>query len=227
LKPPLRLPTNSRWQNNWTTLREVPRKTSLISFLASQPVADLPADFEKISPDSLTALYEISFSAENVQAANLENRFTEIRNHSTGFSSSLSVSNAPGTVSGGEDGKGVIEPNKNVLAPSPENRWGVWITGNGDYVNVSGDGNTKGYDFSTGGVTFGLDYRLTRNFALGVAVGYAHTWADLTGDGNIDVDSGRGELYGTFYEGGFYLNGYIGGGWAQVVKTNHFPQSLF
>jgi YVTN family beta-propeller protein/autotransporter-associated beta strand protein len=64
------------------------RETSLISFLASEPAGNLPADFEKISPDSLTALYEISFSAANIQAANLENRFTEIRNHSTGFSSS-------------------------------------------------------------------------------------------------------------------------------------------
>jgi outer membrane autotransporter protein len=31
--------------------------------------------------------------------------------------------------------------------------------------------------------------------------------------GNIDVDSGRGGLYGTFYDGGFYLNGFIGGGY--------------
>jgi YVTN family beta-propeller protein/autotransporter-associated beta strand protein len=159
------------------------REAKLISFLANEPIGNLPTDFEKISPDSLTAFYEISFSAANVQAANLENRFTEIRNHSTGFSSSLSVSNAPGTIFRGEDDKRLIEPNKNVLAPSPENRWGVWITGNGDFVNVSGDGNGKGYDFSTGGVTFGLDYRLTRNFALGVAIGYAHTWTDLTGNG--------------------------------------------
>ena len=109
------------------------------------------------------------------------------------------------------NGKAIIEPSKNVLAPSPENKWGVWISGTGQFVNVNGDGNGKGYDFTTGGVSFGLDYRLTKNFAVGVALGYAHNWTSLTGDGNIDVNTARGGLYATFYQGGFYLNGYIGG----------------
>jgi len=190
-----------------------PREAKLISFLENEPIANLPADFEKISPESLTALYEISFSAAIVQAANLDNRFAEIRNGSTGFSSSLSVSNSPGTMVEGKDGKVAIEPSKNVLVSSPENRWGVWITGSGDYVNVSGDGNGKGYDFATGGVTLGVDYRLTKNLAIGIAAGYAHTGTNLTGDGSIDVNSGKAGVYATYYKGGFYLNGYVGGGY--------------
>ncbi len=188
-----------------------PREAQLISFLRSEPVGNLPADFEKISPDSLSALYEISFSAANVQAANLEHRFAEIRNGSTGFTSSLNISNPPGAMVESKDGKAVIEPGKNVLTPSPENKWGVWISGSGQFVNVSGDGNGKGYDFTTGGVSFGLDYRLTKNFAVGIAARYAHTWTNLIGNGNIDVDSGGGGLYATFSQGGFYLNGYAGG----------------
>src|SRR5208282_385336 len=180
-----------------------PRETQLISFLENEPLGNLPSDFEKISPDSLSAIYEISFSAANVQAANLENRFAEIRNGSTGFTSSLNISNSPGTMVEGKDGKAVIEPGKNVLTPSPENKWGVWISGSGEFVNVSGDGNGKGYDFTTGGVSFGLDYRLTKNFAVGVAAGYADTWTNLTGNGNIDVNSGGGGLYATFSQDGF------------------------
>src|SRR5271165_3132717 len=52
-----------------------PRETQLIAFLQNEPPGNLPSDFEKISSDSLSAIYEISFSAANVQAANLENRF--------------------------------------------------------------------------------------------------------------------------------------------------------
>ena len=188
-----------------------PRETQLISFLQNEPIGNLAADFEKISPDSLSALYEISFSAANVQASNLENRFAEIRNGSTGFASSLNISNSPGAMVESKDGKAVIEPSKNVLTPSPENKWGVWISGSGEFVNVSSDGNGKGYDFDTGGVSLGLDYRLTKNLAVGIAVRYAHTWTNLTGNGNIDVDSGGGGLYATFSQGGFYLNGYAGG----------------
>jgi outer membrane autotransporter protein len=188
-----------------------PRETQLISFLQNEPIGNLAADFEKIPPDSLSALYEISFSAANIQAANLEHRFAEIRHGSTGFASSLNISNAPGAMVESKDGKAMIEPTKNVLTPSPENKWGVWISGSGEFVNVSSDGNGKGYDFSTGGVSLGLDYRLTKNFAVGVAVRYAHTWTNLIGNGNIDVDSGGGGLYATFSQGGFYLNGYAGG----------------
>jgi hypothetical protein len=43
----------------------------------------------------------------------------------------------------GPDGKtckAVMEP---VLQHGPENRWGVWVTGFGDFVNVDGDGNAQ------------------------------------------------------------------------------------
>jgi outer membrane autotransporter protein len=188
-----------------------PREAELISSLRSEPIGNLPGDFERISPDSLSALYEISFSAANVQASNLENRFAEIRSGSTGFTSSLNISNSPGALVEGSNGKAMIEPGKNVLTPSPENRWGVWVSGSGEFADVNGDGNGKGYEFTTGGVTFGLDYRLTKNFAVGVALGYAHTRTNLAGDGNIDVNSGRGGLYAAYSQDGFYLNGYAGG----------------
>jgi hypothetical protein len=35
-----------------------------------------------------------------------------------------------------KDGKAVIEADKNVLTPSPENKWGVWISGSGDFGDV-------------------------------------------------------------------------------------------
>jgi len=113
--------------------------------------------------DSLSALYEISFSAASVQASNLENRFAEIRNGSTGFTSSLNITNSPGAIVEDSNGKAMIEPSKNVLTPSPENKWGVWISGKWQFADVNGDGNGKGYEFTTGGVSLGLDYRLTKN----------------------------------------------------------------
>ncbi len=190
-----------------------PREAPLLAFLQNEPLGNLGADFEQLSPDSLSALYEISFSGANIQAANLENRFAEIRSGSTGFTSSLHLSNSPGTMVEGKDGKAVIEPSQNPLTPSPENKWGVWTSGSGDFVNVSSDGNGQGYNFTTGGVSLGLDYRLTENLAVGIAAGYAHTWTNLTENGNIDVNSARGGLYAAFSENGFYLNGYAGGGY--------------
>ena len=109
----------------------------------------------------------------------------------------------------GKSCQGVVEP---IFQPGHENRCGVWVTGFGNFVNVDGDANAKGYNFTTGGVTLGLDYRITDYLAIGVMGEYGHTWTDLQPAGHIDVDSGRGGLYGTWYDHGIYLNGGIFGG---------------
>jgi len=193
-----------------------PREAGLINVLQNQPVGNLPADFELIAPAELSALYEISFAAANVQQSNLEDRMQDVRNGATGFNSSLFVAGNT-EITRGSDGKNVLDTSKDknpYSAPIPaESPWGVFISGNGDFVTVDGDNNAKGYDFTTGGVTVGVDYRVNKHFAIGAAVDYAHTWTSLTGSGRIDADSGRGGVYGTFFDGGLYVNGYAGGGY--------------
>ena len=191
-----------------------PRAANLISFLDKEPFANLPGDFEKISPDGLTAFYEISFSNANIQRLNLESRLDDLHNGSNGFSSNMKVNGATVNLEDkagvdGKSSKGVVEP---ILQPGPENRWGVWVTGFGDFVNVDADGNAKGYDFTTGGVSLGVDYRITDQLAIGVMGEYSHTWTSLNPSGSIDVNSGRGGLYATWYNHGIYLNGAIYGG---------------
>ena len=191
-----------------------PREAQLISFLSNEPVVNLPSDFEKISPDGLTAFYEISFSNANIQRLNLEGRLDDIRSGSNGFSSNMKVNGATVNLEDkagvdGKSSKSVVEP---ILQPGPQNRWGVWVTGFGDFVNVDGDGNANGYNFTTGGVSLGVDYRITDQLAIGVMGDYSHTWTSLNPSGDIDINSGRGGLYATWFSHGIYLNGAIYGG---------------
>ena len=69
----------------------------------------------------------------------------------------------------------------------------MWVNGWGDFVSVDGDNLAKGYDFTTGGVSVGVDYRMMNHLAIGVFGSYAHTWTDLK-PGDIDVNTGRGGL---------------------------------
>jgi outer membrane autotransporter protein len=191
-----------------------PREAQLISFLSNEPVVNLPGDLEKTSPDGLTAFYEISFSSANIQRLNLEGRLDDIRSGSNGFSSNMKVNGATVNLEDkagvdGKSSKSVVEP---ILQPGPQNRWGVWVTGFGDFVNVDGDGNANGYNFTTGGVSLGVDYRITDQLAIGVMGDYSHTWTSLNPTGDIDVNSGRGGLYATWFSHGIYLNGVIYGG---------------
>ena len=206
-------PNQSAAANLLDAVQLDPRAADLISFLNTEPFANLPNDFQKISPEGLTAFYEIGFSSANMQKLTLEGRLDDLHNGSNGFTSNMKVNGA--TVmndKAGGDGKsaqGVVEP---VLQQAPENRWGVWVTGFGDFVNVDGDGNARGYDFTTGGVSLGIDYRITDQLAIGVMSDYSHTWTSLNPNGHLDVDSGRGGLYATWYSRGWYVNGAIYGG---------------
>jgi subtilase-type serine protease len=191
-----------------------PNAASLVNFLFAEPVSNLLSDLEKISPDGLTSFYEISFSNANIQKLNLESRLDDIHNGSNGFSSNMKINSATVHLedradADGKSAKNVIEP---VLQHAPENRWGVWVTGFGDFVNVDGDGNAQGYDFTTGGVSLGIDYRITDQLAIGAMGDYSHTWTSLNPGDHIDVDSGRGGLYATWSHHGVYLNGAIYGG---------------
>ncbi len=159
--------------------------------------------------EQFTSLFEISFSGANSLRFNLDDRMTQIQQGSTGFVSPISPAPPPSepkaTIGEGKgEGKAVAPPP--VFQPTPQNRWGVWVNGWGDFVSIDNDNFAKGYNFTTGGVSTGLDYRITDHFALGIFGSYAHTWTSLQPSGNIDVDTGRGGLYATYFDHGFYLN---------------------
>jgi outer membrane autotransporter protein len=183
-----------------------PRASNLMSFFYKEPFANLPSDFTKISPESLTAFYEISFSGANIQRLSLENRLEDIRD------SSIGANGTGATVYLEDKADGKSSKNRPVLPPVQEKRWDFWSTGFGDFVHVDSDFNAHGYKFTTGGIDLGIDYRLTDHLAFGLMGSYAHTWSDLR-PGSIDVDSGRGGIYATYFNNCFYLNGGIYGGY--------------
>jgi outer membrane autotransporter protein len=85
------------------------------------------------------------------------------------------------------------------------------VNGWGDWVSVDNDNPVKGYDFTTGGVSGGVGYRITDSLAVGLFGIYAYTWTSLS-PGDVDVNTGRGGLYATYWNQGFYINGGVYGG---------------
>jgi outer membrane autotransporter protein len=192
-----------------------PRAAGLINFLNTEPFNKLCSDFTLIAPEQLTSVFNIGVSLANVQTANLERRMDDVRTGSTGFSAAGftmngSTPNFGGGLSGPTGAEGKAGPS--VLAPIPENRWGVFVTGLGEFTHVDSTDLARGFDLQTGGFTLGVDYRIGSNFAIGLIAGYAHTNADLANDGNLDVNSGKFGLYATTFSGGFYLDTAVTGG---------------
>jgi autotransporter-associated beta strand protein len=191
-----------------------PREAALFAFLNSQPIANLPHDLSLIAPTQISSI-NASVSIGKVQTSNIGQRMLNIHAGSTGFSSSGFTLNGEAPTFGnglaGETGaEGKSGPS--VLAPIPENRWGFFVTGLGEFTNVDSTPNANGYDVNTGGITLGVDYRVTPYFAVGLLGGYAHNNVSLVGGGNIDVNGGTFGAYATLFGNGFYLDAALTGG---------------
>jgi len=176
---------------------------------------DLRKDLALIDPEALTSIFNIRVSQANVETANLERRMDDIRAGSTGFSApGFSLNDtAPGFDQGlagpsgaeGKSGKSVTE-----MVPGP--KWGVFLTGLGDFADIGSTSNAKGFNLATGGFNLGGDYRFTPNFAVGVTGGYTHTDVSLSNSGDLYSDSAKFGAYATAFSGGFYGDAGVSGG---------------
>ena len=194
------------------------RMAGLIEFLDAEALGKLPADLDKIAPEELASIFNIGVSLANVQSANLQQRMSDLQAGAAGFSASgyalsgrETSQNGGGTTYGarGPEGKG----GKEMRTPE-DNRWGVFVTGVGEFTNVGDTRNARGYDLRTGGFTLGVDYKVTPNLVIGLDAGYARTSADLTRDGRVTVDGAKGGLYATYFTGtGFYVDAAANGGY--------------
>lgn len=116
---------------------------------------------------------------------------------------------------------GLASPANDRTAASAEQaslirRLGVFVNGTISLGDKDTTNREAGFDFTTLGVTAGIDYRFTRNFVLGFAFGFASTDADVNpsgGGGDLDSKDYSFSLYGTYYRENFYVDGIVGGGW--------------
>jgi uncharacterized protein with beta-barrel porin domain len=164
--------------------------------------------------EQLAAPFDIWFSLANTQRFNLEARFDDVIAGSSGFVSNITYPTPPPTGEEVTEGKGSVsgkETKETPLPPAPGCHWGVWVTGYGDFVNVGDEGVAKGYNYTNGGVTVGIDYRVTEHVVVGLMGGYAHTWTDLK-PGSVDVDTGWGGLYAGYFDQCLYVLGAAFGG---------------
>src|SRR5271165_2433251 len=191
-----------------------------------QPGEPLPPSFllPVLDPtaEELTSLYQIGFSAADMQRFNLGDRMFQIQQSVVPPQPVTEL--APPTTKENE-GKG-LEGKAPPPAPptSPINRWGVWASSWGDFVNLDSTSAAQGYRFTTFGISAGVDYLIIPNhFAVGLLGGYSHSWINLTPSGSATANTGRGGLYATYFNQGWWVDA---AGWAGGTNYSTSRQAL-
>jgi uncharacterized protein YhjY with autotransporter beta-barrel domain len=157
--------------------------------------------------EELTSLYEISFSDANMQRFILGDRMFQIQQGAMGLVSPITPVSPPPPTGKELEGKGVEgKAPPPAPPPSPTYRWGVWANGYGDFVHIDGTSIANGYGFVTGGMSAGVDYLITDHFAVGLFGGYSHNWVNFTPSGSADMNTGRGGVYATYFQQGWWIN---------------------
>jgi fibronectin-binding autotransporter adhesin len=184
-----------------------PRLKKLIAHLDNESLDKVLRDLDRLAPEELTSLYQLSIGLARVQTLNLQRRLAAVRRGASGFSAdgfTAPVAEGPGSAPD-KDSQFVMEPNN-------DGRFGVFITGVGERTDVDSTANARGYKIQTGGFTLGADCKVTSNFAVGVAAGYANSDVDFTANGHGEVDGGKLALYATCHRDGFYVDAGVQGG---------------
>jgi fibronectin-binding autotransporter adhesin len=203
-----------------TALDEISRDETLedlIDYLNTLPESELPKAFDQLAPEELAALAITSFANTRGIFSMLQNRIREIQNgqqfsgngltfwdDSRQFQQSLLASSGSGLVPGTE----IYQP-----ALRDDKRMGFFVSGQGVLGDVNGDGNGDAYDFTTGGMIVGMDYRLLPGMAIGIYGGYQGSTSETSTQSEIKSDSGKFGAYASYWhEKGSWLSANIGGG---------------
>ena len=183
-----------------------PAADSVVTYLDGQPLANLPAQYDLIAPDELTAIFQIGFLNAEMRNANIERHLEAVR--AGAAETATTATTAPAA---SPDAKGQVP----VAPPQPAmHRWTAFAEGVGEFASISGTNNASGYDNTTGGATVGADYLVNSSFAVGILGGYLNTNTDLVRGGDIDAKGGKGAAYATYFRNGYYCNALLGAGYS-------------
>ncbi|HWB59806.1 MAG TPA: autotransporter domain-containing protein, partial [Chthoniobacteraceae bacterium] len=176
-------------------------------FNAIDTSGNVPGALDQLSPADYAALGDIAISQSDFLVNSIDARLNNIRNGSESIDTS-SVGGA--TVAGltkddGHEGKSSkeIQP---AAAPTPD-RWGFFATGDGLFFRGSQRDIGLADKSNTAGTLIGVDGKVGDKGVIGAMFSYDNTSAELGNPGShANIESYSGGLYGSFHDGGFYLN---------------------
>ncbi|QQE12607.1 autotransporter-associated beta strand repeat-containing protein [Planctomycetota bacterium] len=201
---------------------------TVISQLQTLTDAQLVAAFDQLVPHYLVPQAQATFKGIDVQNNNFNGRLNELRYGLPQlWSNNLQVQTPQASTAeesaDPEVAIGLAMQTQQTLEQQQEtNRfsgtgkdvWGAWVNGFGTFGDFDSQESQAGFEFNTGGVTLGVDYRVLDTLAAGAFLGYSNTGITVdNGLGTSSFNSINTGMYMTWFnEDGFYASGLFGGG---------------
>jgi uncharacterized protein with beta-barrel porin domain/subtilisin family serine protease len=189
---------------------------TVLGAIDAQPTyARAAAAVEQLAPLNGAVPANLEISGAQFQASRIADRLGELRLGARGLSlAGLRLVNGDGAAAAGRQPILLASSAAGLAGmipavPGPEGeRWGVFAKGDAILGEQRGTG-PEGYDFTTTGVTVGLDYRFSEHLVAGVMTGIQGARAGLNdaGGSKVKLDADGLGLYGTYYRQGFYVDG--------------------
>ena len=182
---------------------------------------------DQMSPRYLGVIPQVFASHNSAQTQNIWNRLVQVRRSQGTPIHAVNLNFRDGN--GNQDSRastqrialtGPTGPT-GLVPQSKEQDWGIYTIGTGQTGDVDDTNEEIGFDFQTTGINVGADYYINKQLLAGVTLGYSSGDAELDDDGGqVDTDSLKVGVYATYFEdgssekiSGWYVNGYLGGGY--------------
>ncbi len=184
-----------------------PTQQSLMLSLGVQQISTLRPAYDQISPAGLTSLFEMGFNLAQARAGMTADCMNDIWTSIDARPQDWAAWQGPRFAAN----LGADQEKMMADGSTEHGRWGAFAQGLGNFGTVTGDGNGPGYQFSTGGVAAGMDYRISRDLVGGLLIGYNQSGTSQALD-SVTESGGQVGLYGGWRSGSLRLQGLVDGG---------------
>ena len=173
----------------------------------------------------LQAQVDASVQFAQIQSGNIRDRLRQVRGGSVSNDFRFALTQA-----GGQGVPGLTLPKAaadSVMPRLPEG-WGMWVAGSASFGRSGRTGLAGGADFSSRGLTVGIDHAVDEQVLLGMAGSWARQDTDLdSSSSRLDADQRSLAVYGLWRVGGnLFVDGMLANGWLDFdsVRWNDLAQ---
>lgn len=188
---------------------------------ALDQIASAPIEYDASMHSSIQGV-------SGITRTNLSERYSCLRTQQTGNNVSLTnLLNNRVTFSN----QNLLASTDNRVLPQPtstaQSPWGVFASGSAQRSDMETINQQAGYEFTSYGITTGVDYAFGPNFNAGAYLSYADSSNEIAqGLGTIDSNSLQAGLYAQWHDQqGLYFNANLGTGWTDF--SNRRTIALF